>query len=511
MKFARWFIAIVGGVLVTLWIVVAVGSRTPVLRAKLVEALADRLDADVELESFQVSFPSLRIAGDGLRLRLKGQRERAPLIDIRHFEVAGGVMELFHRQRRFHLVTLEGLRITMPPRSDHDREAGKEAGEMLSGPVVIEHLESKDAELVIMPKNPAKQPRVFVIHDLQLDSVGFDRSMPFHATLTNPTPKGLIDATGTFGPWVASDPGLTPVSGRYAFKNADLGTIKGIGGILSSTGEFGGELDQIDVRGTTTTPDFSVDVSGQPVPLDTQFHAIVDGTDGDTYLKPVDAHFLHTSLTADGGVYGQKGVKGRTVKLDVHMKSGRVEDVLRLAVKSPTPVMLGGMSLDTRLLLPPGEAKVADRLQLDGRFAIAKARFTNPDVQEKLVTLSRRAQGKKDEEPLEGRVLTDMKGHFTLRDGVVRFDTLTFGVPGALVTLAGQYSLRSERLNFEGTFRMEATISKAIGGGLKGILLKPFDPLFKKKGAGAVIPIKIKGTREKPEFGVDWGKALKPK
>jgi hypothetical protein len=193
----------------------------------------------------------------------------------------------------------------------------------------------------------------------------------------------------------------------------------------------------------------------------------------------------------------------------VHMPSGRIEDVLRLAMKSANPVMLGAMTLDTKLLLPPGQAKVLERLQLDGRFTIARARFTDRDVQEKLVTLSRRAQGKKDDEPLENRVLTDMKGHFVLRGGVIRFDTLTFGVPGAVVTLAGHYNLRSEEIDFEGTFRMDATISKAAGGGLKGLLLKPFDPLFRKKGAGAVLPIKIKGTRDKPEFGLDWGRTFK--
>jgi hypothetical protein len=408
-------------------------------------------------------------------------------------------------------VTLEGLRITIPPRTENDKEAGQEAAETIGGPIIIDHIESKNAELVLIPRNPRKQPRVFAIHDLHVDSVGFDRVLPFHAVLTNPTPTGLIDATGTFGPWRPSDPGLTPVGGRYTFKNADLGTIDGIGGILSSTGDFNGQLDRINVQGTTTTPDFSVDVGGQPVPLDTRFQAIVDGTDGDTYLKPVDAQFLSTALTANGGIYGQKGVKGRTVKLDVLMKSGRVEDVLRLVVKSTKPVMVGDLSLATQLLLPPGDLEVPDRLQLDGRFAIAKARFTNPEVQKKLVTLSRRSQGKGSDEPLEGHVLSDMRGHFRLRNGVVSFQQLTFGVPGAVVTLAGEYRLRSEQLNFEGTFQMAATISQAVGGGLKGLLLKPFDPLFRKKGAGAVLPIKITGTRKHPEFGIDLGKALRRK
>jgi len=510
MRFARWALIVGVGLLLALLIVAALGSRSPVLRQKLVQTLQDKLDADVELQDIHaMAFPSLTITGEGLRVRLKGQRESAPLFEVRHFEVTAGLMGMFHRPRRFHFVRLEGLRITIPPRASPDRDSEKQARANVSGPVIIEQLESKDAELVIVPGNPDKSPRVFAIHDLDMRSVGFDRAMPFTATLTNPIPVGEIKASGSFGPWRAPDPGLTPLGGKYEFTHADLGTIKGIGGILSSIGEFAGQLDRIDVHGTTRTPDFSVDVSGQPVPLDTTFHAVVDGTNGDTYLQPVDAQFLQTKLTANGGVYGNKGIKGRTVQLDVTMNDGSLEDVLRLAVKSATPVMTGSLTLKTKLLIPPGDAKVPDRLQLDGTFAIARARFTSVEVQQKLFALSRRSQGKDTDAGARGnQVLSDMKGRFTLRNGVVRFDPLTFGIPGAVVSLIGRYVLRGGQLDFAGTFAMDATLSKAAGGGFASLLLKPFDPLFKKPHAGAVIPIKITGTREKPEFGLDVKRAL---
>jgi hypothetical protein len=38
---------------------------------------------------------------------------------------------------------------------------------------------------------------------------------------------------------------------------------------------------------------------------------------------------------------------------------------------------------------------------------------------------------------------------------------------------------------------MQATISEAAGGGLKSVFLKIVDPLFRKKGAGAVLPIRV--------------------
>src|SRR5215213_8515097 len=159
MKVVRWFIGIVGGVLVGLWIALSVVSRAPVLQKKLVETLNDQLDADVELESFSVdSFPTLRIHGDNLKLRLKGQQQPAPFIEIQHFDVAGGLFGLFRKQRRFSSVELTGLRITIPPRTPDDKEAGGKAAEAIEGPVLVDHVVARDAQLIIVPKDPRKEP-----------------------------------------------------------------------------------------------------------------------------------------------------------------------------------------------------------------------------------------------------------------------------------------------------------------------------------------------------------------
>lgn len=510
MKLVRWFIGIVGGVLVGLWIALAALSRAPVLQAKLVDALNDQLDADVELQSFTVdSFPTLRIYGDNLKLRLKGQRQAAPFIEIRHFEVSGGLFGLLRKQRRFRSVSLDGLRITIPPRTPDDEEAGKKtAASTVEGPVLIDHVVASDAQLIIVPRDPRKEPKVWAIHHLDLESVGFNRAMPFVATLTNPIPKGEIATKGLFGPWVKRDPGRTALSGSYDFNQADLNTIKGIGGILTSSGEFSGQLEQIDVKGTTTTPDFTIDVGNTPVPLDTRFHALVDGTNGNTYLKQVDAKLQDTQISAAGAIESRPGIKGRHISLDVKIANGRIQDVLRLAVKAKKPVMVGELALQARLLLPPGKTSVADRLDLDGRFVLENAHFTDADVQRQIAMLSRRAQGKKEGEPI-GRINSDMRGRFTLRDGVMRFNPFGFDVPGADVEVRGYYGLRSEQLEFRGTLAMDASISKAAGGGIKGFFLKPFDALFRKKGRGAILPITIKGPREKPKFGLEWGKVFK--
>lgn len=509
LKLLRWIIGVVGGVLVGLWIALGVVSRAPVLQQKLVQTLNDNMDADVQLESFTVdSFPTLLIHGDNLRLRLKGQQQPAPFVEVRHFEVAGGLFGLLHKQLRFSSVELEGLRITIPPRTPNDKAAANRAATTVEGPVLIDHVVAKDAQLVIVPKDSRKEPRVFAIHNIDLRDVGFNRAMPFEATLTNPIPTGEIATHGTFGPWFKGDPGLSPVEGKYAFNHADLNTIKGIGGILTSTGEFSGRLQEIDVKGQTSTPDFSIDLGGAPVALITDFHAIVDGTNGNTYLKQVSAKLQETIIEASGAIESHPDVKGRTVNLDVTIRNGRIQDVLRLAVKAPKPVMLGQIALQAKLLLPPGKTRVADRLELAGNFVLDNAFFTDPGVQEQIAMMSRRARGMKPTDPV-GRIQSDMRGRFTLQSSTMKFAPFGFSIPGADVEINGQYGMRTQQLEFSGTLKMDASISQAAGGGIKGFFLKPFNPLFRKNGKGAVLPITIKGQREQPKFGLNWGKVFK--
>src|SRR5262245_37069422 len=269
--------------------------------------------------------------------------------------------------------------------------------------------------------------------------------MPSATPRTNPVAKGQSETKGAFGPWRKEDPGSTPLRGDYSFRRADLGTIKGIGGILDSTGEFSGQLDRIAVKGETRTPDFHLTLSKQPVSLDTKFEAVVDGTDGDTYLNRVDARFRETSLTAKGAVVGTKGVKGRTVNLNIDIHQGRIEDLLRLAVKGDKPLLTGRVGLKTDFHLPPGEPDVIERLELQGAFDVGAAKFTDPKVQQKLTGMSRRARGLEPGERA-GNVVSDLSGKFQLRRSSLSFSSLSFAIPGALVQLTGAYGLQSGQI-----------------------------------------------------------------
>jgi hypothetical protein len=166
-------------------------------------------------------------------------------------------------------------------------------------------------------------------------------------------------------------------------------------------------------------------------------------------------------------------------------------------------ILTGDVTVKTKLHIPPGTAPLHERLKLDGWFALDKARFTSAKIQGRITELSLRGQGRPNElkttDPAS--ILSHMESSFQLAGGVIMLPALDYTVPGAKIELKGTYGLEGGALNFDGTAKMEASVSKMVGG-WKGLLLKPVDRRFKKDGVGTEVPIHIEGTREKPKFGI---------
>ena len=260
--------------------------------------------------------------------------------------------------------------------------------------IAVDHLVCTDTKLIINTEKPGKMPLLFDIGDLRIKDIGPEQPLRFDARLVNPKPVGDIHSTGQFGPLNDTNPRDSNVSGEYSFTNADLGTIKGIGGILSSTGKYQGTLGRIVADGTTETPDFRLTISGHPVPLHTEFHAIIDGTDGDTYLQPVKARVLSSSFTAQGKVVRVDNQHGRDIELDVVLDRARIEDLLQLGVKTDPPIMSGVIKMKASLSIPPGEPSVSDRMKLKGRFQIPAAQFSSDKIQSRINALESAQQRK---------------------------------------------------------------------------------------------------------------------
>jgi hypothetical protein len=528
----RWIWAfsglIVTAVIVLAMLAAAVPLSSDVLRHRVIAALSERLDGDVTLGDLHLRvFPSVHVEGSSLLIRKRGRTDEPPLISVNRFTADGDLLGLM-RKHVAH-VQLEGLDIEIPPKP---RDAGEDQARLPPGSgrapsaaratrpggglsaardletdVVVDAMDSVEARLAIISSDSGKPPKVWAIHTLHMEAVGVGQAMPYNATLTNGIPRGEIVTKGSFGPWQREEPGDTPLNGTYTFDHADLSIFNGISGILSSRGAFAGTLARIDAAGETDTPDFAIKVGGHPFALHTKYHSIIDGTNGDTLLERIDASFLQSALVAKGGVVDTPGKHGRTVTLDIVMDRARVEDIMTMAVRTSTPPMKGALKLVTKFRLPPGERDVVERLQLDGRFAIARARFTNYNVQAKIDELSHRGRGRNAAD-VKDAVASNFDGRFRLAGGVLHLPMLQFSVPGAMVKLAGAYALRSETLDFRGSLILDAKVSQTQTG-VKSLLLRAVDPLFKRNGGGSSVPIKISGPRSDPSFGLDTRRLFK--
>ena len=535
-------LSFIGFVAAVLSVIIANVPLSPdILRTRMVAALSDKLDSDVEIGELALRvYPTLRIEGTNLRIRRRGAASGLPpLITVKSFHVDGSLLAL--SRKHVEHVKLDGLDINVPPKSERvqqrkirheepqpqatagpadappratdrpDTPNERKRDPLNDGGVVIDRVDTDNARLIIIPEDSDKAPKVWAIHHLTMHRLGATKPWPFDATLTNGVPPGEIVTHGDFGPWSRDEPGDTPVKGNFDFAKADLGVFKGISGILSSRGSFQGTLDEIHANGETDTPDFTVAVGGHRFALHTKYRATIDGTNGDTRLEQIDAAFLNSHLLAKGAVLdAPKGQHGRTVALEVTMDQARVEDVMVMAVRTPKPPMTGGLRLTTKFLLPPGERDVSQRLRLDGRFVIASTKFTNYDVQGRIDELSKRSRGDADQ-PGRPNVVSNFQGRFTLADGRLALPDLTFFVPGAKVELAGGYALKPETLDFKGQVVLDSPVSDMVTGWKKW-LLKPADSIFakpKKDGKGSIIPIKVQGTRSEPKFGLDVRSVLK--
>lgn len=505
---------IVGGAMVAIVAALILESVIISRRARVwaEDWMTREYNSKVELSAFRVAipFPLIQCEGDNLVLHFQGRQDLPPLIAVKRFTMRTSLWGLLRGTRRIQSLQLEGLQINVPPREE--TRGGSDVKKLSSKfhAVRFGEIISENAILKILTKKPGKDPLEFDIQHLRLNSSGADDALKFHATLTNPKPPGEIVSVGLFGPWNPKTPSLTPVSGNYDFEKADLGVFPGIAGILNSKGSYQGVLEKIHVDGTTDTPDFRVTRAGHSVDLSTIFHATVDGTDGDTYLEPVEAHFGQTDLLAQGSVEGTKGVKGKTITLDVSVGRARIEDLLLFAMKE-SPSMTGPIHFKTKFILAPGPQEIPDRLRLNGSFELGSVHFSSSFVQQKVDNMSKRSEGKPKEavSPQEA-IRTDdvasvMKGDFRLEEGILSLAGLSFAIPGTEVQLAGTYALDPETLDLHGNLKMKAKLSQTTTG-VKSFLLKFADPLFSKGGNGAVVPIKITGSVQHPHYGLELGR-----
>lgn len=542
---ARWPWWVGGGfgaflLLVALIVDIVAHRAEPFVRSQLVQALSERFHARVELDSFHLSIGNtLRgewgVWGEGKGLRIWPPAEVEgvhvpqpnppvePLIRLDEFHFHAPLHYESGKPIHITQIRLKGIDIRFPPRSKMLRlsqtqtgNAGPQQPSTQAPAVIVDAVDCSSARFTLETDRPNKLPLQFVINHFHLKDVRSGAPMIFDAEVQNPKPPGLIHTSGAFGPWIVADPGNSPVRGDYTFKHADLSVFKGIAGTLDSTGHYMGTLRDLTVDGETDTPNFQLSRFGHTMVLHTNFDARVDGTNGDTWLNAVNATLNSSHFTARGqivrvlktGTDGRLHSVGHDISITTDVGRARIEDFLRLASDAPVPVMDGDITVKAQIHIPTGTAPVHERIAIKGHFVLDQAEFTSLTVEKRIRELSLRGQGKTSElkSAEDEKIKSHAEGDFVLDGGVLTVPTVTYTVPGADIQLHGTYRTNGETLDFTGTARMQATVSKMVGG-WKGILLKPADRFFKKNGAGTEVPVYVAGTRDHPQFGYDSGHA----
>jgi hypothetical protein len=409
----------------------------------------------------------------------------SPLISIHRLTLTSNLFGLL--KHHISLLHAEGMHVSLG-HSDFSADISS------SEKTIIDTLVADDAVLEIRRK---AQPIKFVFHKFQVQNLGGSGAVKFAAVFDNPMPAGLIQTSGQFGPWKSSDLGGTPVSGSYALSNADLGVFHSIGGKVSSDGKFKGTFQQMEVEGSTTTPEFEVAYTGHKLPLQTRFTAAVNAINGEIMLQSVKANFGRDQIEAHGRIGRQANGKHAAI-IELTCDRGRIEDTFYPFVKSPKMPLVGNVAFQMHVVIPSGQERFLKKIEVSSDFRIQDARFTNPQTQSRL---SKIAEAHDQKQPDQNSP-ADLSGNVRLLKGIAHFSQLSARDGSATASFHGNFDLTNEHVNLHGQLTTEASLTKTTSG-IKSVFAKALEPLFKKGHHEKVVPVRISGTYHSPSFGLD--------
>ena len=487
----------------------------PFSRQRVTDALQDDFHGTVTFSRFRSTiFPHPGCVAEGVTMVRPGAPgDSPPFASAQKLVIRAHYIDFLFRPGYIAHIALQGLQLHIPPRgsmpaaAENQNPSSTRVGEVVANNAILE-IARKTA-----------QPLRFVIHALTLNAVSHKDGFNYDVAFLNALPPGEIQSRGHFGPWNSADAGQTPVYGTYKFEHAYLGLFGGIEGVLTSHDNFRGTLGQIEAHGSVDIPDFKVRRAARSAPIESRYDSFINALNGDVRLEHVESTIVKTNVLARGSVQSTPGLPAKVTSVDLNATNGRIQDLLRLFIKEPRSPIVGTISFRAHATVPPEGRPFEQEVVLVADFGVDEGRFTKPKTRKEIGDLSERARGKKvddknkedkgkgndegDDYADSSRVIADLKGHVELRNGVATLTNISFSVPGAIAYMHGTFNLVNERIDFHGVLKTDAEFSKVGGGGIKSIFLKPFDAIFKKKTAGAEIPVKLTGTYTHPEPGLE--------
>ena len=484
-----WAASVCVAILVLGWIVLIL--FWPFTREKIQSDLGEATGSTVVIRSLHKTFfpPGCVMTGVTITPRQKPQSTAA--VSIEKLAIRSSYARLWSKHVD---ILVDGAEVHLPI-------PGQDIGFRFDTPpkAIVDEISVKNSLLLFHSQSASAPPLRFDIHRFVVQHPGTREEMPFEVKLRIPEPPGELEVSGKVGRWRSDDPGQTPVSGAYSLDRADLRVFVGIRGIVSSRGDFNGNIQHIQLQGSADAPDFGVTRSGHRVHVTGDFRALVNGANGDVALEEVHASFGKTKVKSTGTVEGE-GEKTGDLKLDG--TDGRIQDVLMLFIQAPVSPLTGNVAFNASAKVPATLHGFVRKVIFTSDFTIDNGHLTSADVQHKMDNLSREAQGEKQTDD-PATAISNLVGHVELRDGVANFTDLKFRVPGALAHLHGTYDVTSEKIDMHGLLLMRADLPHATSG-FKSFLLKPINVFLRKNHrGGARIPVTITGTYDKPIIKTD--------
>ena len=284
-------------------------AKWPFTRDNIAAQLGDAASSTVRIKTFKTIYLPPGCVMEEVEFSRSGAADSPPLMTVRRLTITANYLGLFHN--RISSMHLEDVHVDGAQRKENGASSESnhsEANSTAVGEIIV------DRAVLDFPRKQ-KPPLRFDIHQLTFANVVPGKRISFHATLDNPLPPGRVRVDGQFGPWNDSDVAQTPLSGAYQFSDANLATLGGIAGILSSQGSFDGPAAALRVQGKTDTPDYRVNKANHPVHLKTEFQAVVDCRNGNVELQGIRVQFEKTAAAVQGEVVKKPGGAPRTASL----------------------------------------------------------------------------------------------------------------------------------------------------------------------------------------------------
>ena len=479
--------------------VVFISANWPYRHRKIAPLLEDVLASHVTFTGYhRTYFPKPGFVATGITMRRNSAPNLSPLGHVDTMVVQGTWSDLIMLRQRVELVDITGLHIVVPPigSKENHEDFPPGSGKDFSGPdTMIERFVVHKSLLEIMRKEG--KPLSFPIKQLEIRNLHKGEALTYAVDMQNAIPTGHILARGNMGPINGDDFAATPVSGNFAFTQVNLRDVGNISGTLDARGVFKGALQAMEVETTTETKNFSID-DGKPTPVNGAMQCTLFGSNGDMDIHSIDLKIRETTIHATGSIKGAPKI----TNLDIRVDRGRAEDVMQPFIHNQVPIS-GPVWLNSHAYVgPPGDGFM-QRLRVTGIFNVPAEKVSDRETEKSLSAFSERARG--DRKPNTGvvsagtpsdettDVLSSVEGPATIENSVASTPRLTFKVEGATATLCGTFRFHDEAVHMTGDLKMDTDISHATTG-FKSFLLKPLAPFFKKKDAGAVVPIAITGT-----------------